>query len=333
MRNDKEPLQVAVIGLGKMGLLHASILSILPNVNLVGICETSKLMRRIAKKALKGVLVAESLDAFSDLDLDAVYITTPIPLHYDHIKQVYEKNLARNVFVEKTLSSSRIKSEELVNLSLGLRSINMVGYMKRFGVTFLKAKELVDQGVLGEQLSFEAYAFSSDFAGVNTASTSISRGGVLFDLGAHVVDLAIWLFGDMDVTSASIKSLTGPGAMDSVDFRVKNVNEVTGSFSVSWVKEGYRMPEFGLTIKGTKGTVTVDDSRVKLIIPNSPLKEWYRHNLSEAVPFLLAEPEYFREDDIFIKSVRSRTEVQPNFQTSLKVDKLLEEVVRKANEQ
>jgi predicted dehydrogenase len=105
MQNNKAHLQVAVIGLGKMGLLHASLLSVLPNVKLVGICDKARLMRAMAKRTLKEILITDTLDAFSDLNLDAVYVTTPIPSHYNIIKEVFSKNIARNVFVEKTLSS------------------------------------------------------------------------------------------------------------------------------------------------------------------------------------------------------------------------------------
>lgn len=332
MRSNKEILKVAVVGLGKMGLLHASILSVLPNVKLVGICDKSRLMRAIAKRTLKEILITENLDAFSDLNLDALYVTTPIPSHYAIIKKVYSKKIASNLFVEKTLSSAYSTSEELVKLSLIRKSTNMVGYMKRFGVTFKQAKDLLDQNSIGELLSFHAYAFSSDFVGVKTSSASLSRGGVLMDLGAHVVDLAFWLFGDLHVTSASVDSLTGIGSEDVVDFQVTNSKDIHGLFNISWVKEGYRMPEFGLTIKGTKGTITVDDSRVKLEMNDSTLKRWYRHDLSEAVPFLLAEPEYFRENESFINSILTGKEAEPNFQEALKVDKLLEEVEKKASD-
>jgi len=289
-------------------------------------------MRTMAKRTLKEILITDSLDDLSALNLDAIYITTPIPSHYSIVKEVYSKKIAANLFVEKTLSSNYSKSEELNKLSLMMKSVNMVGYMKRFAVTFRQAKDLLNQGFLGELLSFEAYAFSSDFVDITNSSASISRGGVLVDLGAHIVDLVLWFFGDLHVTSASIESLTGIGSVDEVDFHVTNSNGIHGLFSISWTKEGYRMPEFGLTIKGTKGIITVDDSLVKLEMNGSPPKAWYRHDLSEAVPFLLAEPEFFRENEVFINSIFTGKEAEPNFQTALKVDKLLEEVEIKANE-
>ena len=80
--------------------------------------------------------------------------------------------------------------------------LNMVGYMKRFGVTFQKVRELLSQDAIGQLSSFGAHAYSSDFYGAKESSKmSSKRGGVLSDLGSHVIDLGLWLFGDFQVQS------------------------------------------------------------------------------------------------------------------------------------
>ena len=215
-------LRVAIVGLGKMGLLHASILNTLPNVQLTALCDKSSLIRRFCNRVFERVHVVDGLTKFSDLDLDAVYITTPIPSHFLVAKTIYSNGIARNVFVEKTLASSYDESKELCELAQSFKSTDMVGYMKRFAVTFVKAKHLLDQETLGEIISFDAYAYSSDFFGSEKSSkTSPSRGGVLGDLGAHVIDLALWFFGDLHVDSAKMESLVEDGSEDSACFRVK----------------------------------------------------------------------------------------------------------------
>jgi predicted dehydrogenase len=326
-------LKIAVVGLGKMGLLHSSILNVSPNIQLAAFCDKSWLMRKIAKGVLKVPLVTENLDQLSDLDLDAIYVTTPIPSHYNVIKEVYAKNIACNLFVEKTLSSTYATSKELFNLSQTCNGIAMVGYMKRFSVTFKKARELISQEILGQLLSFDAYAYSSDFVDVKEGSSiSGARGGALEDLGSHVVDLALWFFGDLNVGSARIESRISIGSVDSVNFRVSGSNGLEGKFDVSWCKRGYRMPEFGLTIKGTNGVLMVNDSVLKLELNHVKPREWYRQDLDDNVCFLLGDSEYFREDETFVKSIAYGGSPEPNFQTAMKVDSLLEEVRCKAHE-
>ena len=330
METVENKLKVGVVGLGKMGLLHAALLSVMPNVQLVALCDKSWLMRKLAKSTLKGLLVTDKLNEMSNLNLDAVYVTTPIPSHYGIVKEIYAKNIARNVFVEKTLSSHHAQSEELCSLAHNSKGHTMVGYMKRFSVTFRKAKELLDQGVLGSMLSFDAYAYSSDFFGVQRDSVSGARGGVLEDLGSHVSDLAFWFF-ENSFSSIKVSSSTNPRS-DSVQFEVVGSNDFTGKFDISWVMEGYRMPEFGFILRGTEGTIKVDDNELVFALDSAQPKTWYRQDLDDHVTFLLGESEYFRENDHFIKSIVFNSKSEPNFETATKVDYLLEKVRGKANE-
>ena len=326
-------LRVGLIGLGKMGMLHASLLSVLPNVQLVGLCDKSRLMRFIAKRILDGPLVTDNLSKFSDLNLDAVYVTTPIPSHYNVIKEIFERNLSCNVFTEKTLSSSYSKSKELLNLATAAGGVTMVGYMKRFSVTFNKVKQLLNQKSLGDLLSFEAYAYSSDFADVkHDSSMSVSRGGVLEDLGSHVIDLALWFFEDLTISSAEIQSLIARDSVDLAKFKVSCSNDLKGSFVVSWVETGYRMPEFGFSIKGTDGSITVDDSEVSLNLNNGKKEQWYRQDLNDTVSFLLGDSEFYRENENFISCIVNHEKTKSDFQTAVKVDNLLEQVERIAND-
>jgi predicted dehydrogenase len=326
-------LKIAVVGFGKMGLLHSSILNVLPNVQLAAFCDKSWLMRKIAKGVLKVPLVTENLDQLSGLDLDAIYVTTPIPSHYTVLKEIYAKNIARNLFVEKTLSSTYAMSKELYDLSQNCKGIAMVGYMKRFSVTFERAREMLGQKILGPLLSFDAYAYSSDFVDVKKGSSiSGARGGALEDLGSHVADLALWFFGDLNVNSARIESRIFVGSVDSVNFRVSGSNGLEGKFDVSWCMRGYRVPEFGLTVIGANGVLTVNDYVLKVRLNDAKPREWYRQDLDDTVRFLLGDSEYFREDETFVKSIVYGGHPTPNFQTALRVDLLLEEVRCKARE-
>jgi len=209
-------LRVGVIGLGKMGVLHAGILSTLPKVELVALCDKSSLIRKVCSKMIEAPVV-DDVDKLSNLDLDVVYVTTPIPSHFGVIDTIYSNKIARNVFTEKTLGSSYDEANNLCKLAQEFGATNMVGYMKRFAVTFRKAKDILTQDTLGELVSFDAYAYSSDFFGTEKSSkASGSRGGVLKDLGAHIIDLGLWFFNDLEVDSIKMKQPVNWGSEDSV---------------------------------------------------------------------------------------------------------------------
>ena len=63
------------------------------------------------------------------------------------------------------------------------------------------------------------------------------------------------------------------------------------------------MPEFGLTIHGTKGSLSVNDDAIRLELNGAEPKNLYRTDLNDNVGYLLGGPEYYREDKHFIDSL------------------------------
>jgi predicted dehydrogenase len=310
--------------MGKMGLVHSGILNVLPDVELVAICEKNNMIRRFARKLFKNLEIVDDLDKLKGFDLDAVYVTTPIPSHFSVAKAILENNLSRNLFVEKTLAQTYSQSKQLADSAQSLRSITMVGYLRRFYVTFNKARELLQEEGIGKVESFKAYAYSSDFLGLENAQT-FSRGGVLADLGCHAIDLALWLFGvDLNVSSAGSKSSNQ--TENSTSFGVEG-SELAGEFDVSWRKEDYRMPDVGFSITGSEGKLFVNDDQVKFEPENGVPLKMYRHDLNDNVPFWLGLPEYYREDLHFVKSLVGQTKAEPDFFSAAKVDKIIDDLV------
>jgi predicted dehydrogenase len=275
--------------------------------------------------------VVDDVAKLADLDIDSVYVTTPIPAHFPVVKAIYLNKVTRNLFVEKTLALSWEKARELCDLAKTFGDVNMVGYMKRFSLTYGKARSLLNQGILGELNYFDAHAYSSDFSGIQKGSKmSSSRGGVLVDLGSHVIDLALWFFGDLEVDSAVLKSMVEGSYEDSAHFTIKK-SGLEGQFNVSWCMDKYRLPDFGLMIRGQKGTMKVNDDNLELKLNDGTSSTLYRHDLNDNVNFLLGEPEYYREDECFVKSILNGNNAEPSFKTASKVDHVIDQVKMKAS--
>jgi predicted dehydrogenase len=309
-----------------MGLLHASILNTMPNVEVVALCDKSFVIRKLVKKLFRTAQVIDDAKKLSDLDINSVYVTTSIPSHFSVVKQLLSDNVKENIFVEKTLTSNFDESRHLCDLVRTSETVNMVGYMKRFAVTFAKAKNILANGALGELSFFDAYAYSSDFSEVQVNSKkSTSRGGSLSDLGSHIIDLALWFFGDFDVQSASLESMSNDSCEDSADFRVAKCG-LNGRFHISWCMNNYRMPSFGLIIKGTNGVLKVDDYKVALELNDRKPNIWFKHDLNDYVGFLLGESEYYREDAVFVNSIDTGISIEPNFKSASKVDWIIDQV-------
>jgi predicted dehydrogenase len=322
-----EKLRIAVIGTGKMGIVHSCIANLMPEAQLVALCDKNRLTRRILKKIFKRIPMVSNIDEIADLSIDAVFVTTPIPSHFQVVRTVYEHHLARNLFVEKTLASSIQEANDMCRLAIEAGGVNMVGYLRRFYVTFKKAKELMASDEIGRITHFEAYAYSSDFLGADI-DVGLSRGGVLRDLGCHAIDLALWFFGDFEVTSAA-HAHGQDSNEDSLNFNISKNEGLNGSFRCSWRAQGYRLAEVGFSIFGSKGKIAVNDDRVELDLKNGEKSTWYRHDLNDNAAFWLALPEYYREDQHFIRSIAERTQAHSSFASAAKVDKIIGYVEKK----
>jgi len=324
-------LRVAVVGFGKMGMLHAGILNVLPKVKLVAICEKNGLIRKFLKKAVRNVQVVDDVEALSRLDLDAVYVTTPTEAHFPVVQSVYEKKVASNIFVEKPLASNFEEAKKLCSLAMKAGGVTMVGYLRRFYATFMRAKELLDRCVIGEPSTFRAYAYSSDFFGVNgNPKVKTPKTGVIRDLGCYALDLALWFFEDLQIADAKVESVVNDGSIDSARFRARASSGVIGEFDVSWCVEGYRMPEVGFFIEGSKGCLSVNDDELTISLKDGIKQKWFRHDLGDNVGFWLGLPEYYREDKSFVEAVLCGEPVEPCFETAAKVDRLMDEISAKA---
>jgi predicted dehydrogenase len=320
-------LRVAIVGLGKMGFLHVGLLSTFPGVRVEAVCEKNRLVAKYAAKIFRRAKITSDMGKLSGMGLDIVYVTTPIPSHFSIIKWIYLHNIARNVFVEKTLASTAKNADELCQMAERSGGTNMVGYQKRYSVTFNRGRKLVHEGTIGEPLSFECEIYSSDFVGLDTGRlkrASASRGGLLRDLGSHAIDLAMWYFGDFRISSLGSKSGLLEADESEATFLVRSLNGVEGSIRASWCKEGYRIPELRLVIRGTSGVVLVSDDKLELKLNSGSQSTWYRHDLSDNVRFLLASPEYYREDEEFVMCVREKHRPNPDFLTASKVDEMVD---------
>lgn len=311
-----------------MGLLHSSILSTMGNVDLVALCEKSALVRRFGKRIIPDIRIVSDLEELSSMRPDAVFVTTPEASHFPVIKAIYDRGIARNIFVEKPLASNYDEARELCEMADASGGVNMVGYNRRLSVTFGKAKQILDDGTLGQPLSFEGHAYSSDFVGVKAGPRKSGRGGVLSDLGSHVVDLALWMLGDLEVISSNLVSLLGAVAEDSAELKVRassSGRDVEGELKCSWCAKEYRLPEIRLVVKGTNGMMLVNEDKVEMTLDDGSPSLWYKHDLGDDVPFFIGGSEYMREDELFIRAVADGSPVEPSFRTASRVEEILDQ--------
>ena len=135
-------LRGGMIGFGRMGLTHFSILNNHPEVQFVAVCDSSSFM-------LKNIAKYTGLETFKDYrkmidksSLDFVIIATPTGMHAEIVKYAIQSNL--HIFVEKPFALNVKQGKEIVDMLEGKRIVNQIGYVIRFNDVFIQVKKLLD---------------------------------------------------------------------------------------------------------------------------------------------------------------------------------------------
>lgn len=209
----KKELKIGLLGFGSMGKVHSYCVdnlkyyySPLPfEARIVGVCTTSAEKSRSVAEQYGFTLAADSEDALiGNPDIDIIDICTPNIYHYATLKKAIAAG--KHVYCEKPLCTSLSEAREIAELAARHGKTYGTVFNNRFIAPIMRAKQLVDEGRLGRILSFSAeYLHNSCTdterpAGWKQDST-VCGGGVLFDLGSHVIDLLYFLCGSFEAVS------------------------------------------------------------------------------------------------------------------------------------
>lgn len=307
-------LKIAIIGIGKMGLIHLGIFSALDDCTIVAIVETDRNVSHFLKKLLPKIKIYDSVEKlFSNEVIDFVCIATPISSHYKLIKMCIDKNI--NFLVEKPFTKNSEEALELKSRLINSKVIHGVGYNRRFTDTFVKAKSIIDSKILGKITSINSSIFISSVFSKQSSwrfKRKISGGGVLLDLGCHVIDLLLWYFGNIKSVKGQIKSIYSEEVEDEVKANLMFENGIEANFECSWSKIGYSFAELNIEIVGSNGYLKISGDFIKLqLIKTSsefPNKETilYKQSLNTGVEFELGVPEYTKQNIHFKDSVKAK---------------------------
>ena len=127
-------IKVALIGAGKMGISHLSILGAHPDVKVVGVCDSSKMVTDAIGKYTSFPVFSDAEKMMDKIEPEAVFVAVPTKYHYTLVKNFLKNHI--HVFAEKPLSLSPSESEELVKLAAENKCVNQVGYHNKFIGTF-----------------------------------------------------------------------------------------------------------------------------------------------------------------------------------------------------
>ena len=324
-----------MVGLGKMGLSHLSIVRAHPGVNLVAGCDATAYLTDVLTKHA-------GLKCYSDFDrmlageqLDALVVATPSKLHASMVEKALERGL--HVFCEKPFVLDVRDGERLVALAESKSLVNQVGYHYRFVGAFKEAARVVKSGAIGKVHHVRAEAYGPVVLrqkGSTWRSAKGEGGGALYDYACHAIDLVNFVVG----APASVGGVVRHGIFsrdvdDEVYGTFHYADGASGQLCVNWSDESFRKMSTKISVWGTNGRLTADRQECQVFLrePHAGLPEagkgWsvrYTTDLTEAVWFYLRGEEYSAQIDHFVRNIEAGHVIGENtFRSALETDRVV----------
>jgi len=270
MMNQK--LSLSIIGCGRMGITHYSILNFHPGVVIRSVADPFDLMTKLMTKYLHIQTFKDYHELFEVGKPDAVVVSTPPNLHYPIVKKAAEKGV--HVFVEKPFTTRYRDAFELHNLFRDAKLVNQVGYVNRFNDIFRKTKEFLDNGLLGNIIRFRSEMYSctvtENAKSKGWRSLRESGGGALYEMASHAIDLVNFLIGKpAKITGSSLSKVYSSEIEDIVSSTLLYENGISGSIYINWSDKSYRKPTNRIEIFGDKGKLIADQYSMKIYLNNA----------------------------------------------------------------
>ena len=241
--------KVIIIGWGRMGVTHTSIINgLYPELFELTIVEPNYKVSRITRKTL-GYNIVSDINEISINDA-IVLVTTPPSIHSSLCNNVLSRG-ARSVFVEKPfgLFDKRVNDDTRIS----------VGYVLRFSEVAQKLKAIIqEEGCIRISLDYSSYTLTKPPKGWRNSE----YGGVLNEMGSHLIDLMLYLGGGQEfkVKSSSIRSVISD--VDDIVMVKGFLGEIEVELTLNWVNPDYRKPVWSGFVETSKQTIRFDQQSI-----------------------------------------------------------------------
>ena len=216
-----KPIKTGLASFGMSGqVFHAPLLSASEKYELTGIFERSKDLSRMKYPGSR--LFRSFRELTESPDIELIIVNTPDEFHFEQTREAL--NAGKHVVVEKPFTQEAEQADELIRLAREKGLILTVFQNRRWDGDFLTVRKILEENKLGRLVSFESHFDRyRNFIQQNTWKEESSSGtGIVYNLGSHLIDQAILLFGKPASVSADIRNLrTGSRVDDFFDIRLE----------------------------------------------------------------------------------------------------------------
>lgn len=292
-----EKLRLGIIGMGRMGLTHFSIINTHPKVEITAVADTTDVILDMMKKYMPSVnMYSDYKDMLKSGLVDAIIVCTPSSLHYPICRTACEKGI--HVFCEKPFTTDPSKAHELADMFETKGLVNQVGYVYRYDPVFKTIKSLLKKNIIGK-----VSHVSSEFLSATISKSSPEKGwrskrenggGCTYEMGSHVIDLMEYLFGEPDkVVGSQTGRVYSELVEDVCDVQLRYPGDISVNIHVNWSDYTYRKPMMKLDIHGTKGKIIADLYGYKVFLREADSINGFEQGWTDVPMNMISDPAPF----------------------------------------
>jgi scyllo-inositol 2-dehydrogenase (NADP+) len=200
-------IKVGLLGFGVGGqVFHAPVLTTVPGLQLAKIRASRPAQVAFAKKHYPTAeTVNDASDIFNDQSIELVVISTPNTSH--HPLALAALRAGKHVVVDKPFTINVAEADELIREAQSRKLVLSVYHSRRFDSDFHTLRKLISNGLLGEIVELESrYDRFRNFLRPGAWREEDAPGtGILYDLGSHLIDQAVTLFGLPQAITADLR--------------------------------------------------------------------------------------------------------------------------------
>ena len=189
-----QAINTAILSFGMSGkLFHAPFIQVHPGFNFYAVWERSK---NLAQQIYPGVKTCRTLEELlADTAVELVIVNTPNYTHYDYTKKALEAG--KHVVVEKPFTVTVAEGDALIALAKKQNKILSVYQNRRYDSDYKTIKKIVEEKWLGDLVEAEFHfdRYREELSPKQHKETPGKGTGALYDLGSHLIDQALQLFG------------------------------------------------------------------------------------------------------------------------------------------
>lgn len=216
----KKQIRVGLIGFGMAGqVFHAPVISAVDGLVLHKVnARRPEHQQLLNLRYPEAIHVADADSIIHADDIDLVVVATSNDMHYPLTRAALLASKA--VVVEKPFTNTSAEADELIQLAEDGGLLLSVHHNARWNSDYLTVKDVLATGVLGRLVSFEARydRFRNTLKENAWREEDLPGSGILYDLGAHLIDQSIELFGLPQAINADLrKQRTGAKAVDDFE--------------------------------------------------------------------------------------------------------------------